>query len=437
MDRVTVIVPNWQRDPTLTLTGLSLQRFRPFETVLVSDTPPPARFATQVRWIEIGEANLSAARNAGVQAAGGDLLAFIDDDAVPEPDWLGALVSGIGQAALAGGPVIGPTGVRLQWDRHAFNRFGEDVPETASDAVATKVNGTNMILRRAALAQIGGFDERFAYFLEETDVAMRLHKAGHSIGWVPGALVHHGFAKSGHRTARRVPEDLRVKGRSIACFLFSHAPEAEWPSASIRYQERELRRLMRFHRLGLIDGGRIGHLMDGLRAGLSAAILAPMIPRIAPAPAPQNAQADTPPPSDLRVVIVPTLLTRRRAWDDARHLRSLGAEVTLMEYRYSPRPLRVTLTDDGIWRHLGGTLNLGGEGGLPPLRLRHAASRDMRRVAASRQFTHVLGYDLAKNRHIWRFPRNEARLERVFDMTSVVWDGRTWPAAHGPIEQDQ
>lgn len=426
MQPVTVIVPNWKRDPTLTLTGLAQQRFTPFDVVLVSDAPPPAAFADRVTWVRVTEANLSAARNAGIAAAQGELVVFIDDDAVPEPGWLGALVEGMGEAALAGGPVIGPTGVRLQWDRHGFNRMGEDVAADAPDAIAPKVNGTNMILRRDALQTVGGFDTRFPYFLDETDMVLRLHDAGFGIAWVPDALVHHGFAASGHRTARRVPEDLSVKGRSLARFLTTHAPDHAHSAAIARFEQAEHRRLLRFHRLGLINGARITHLIEGLRDAVRESVPRPDIPEI-PSLGAAQVSSFSHAPMECRVVIVPTILTRRRAWADAEFLRAQGVEVTVMEFRYSPRPLRVRLTETGIWHHLGGTLNRGRMGGFPPIRVRHSAIKEMRRVACGRDFTHVIGYGLTKNCHIWRIEGNQDNIHRVFDVKYVFWDGSEWP----------
>ncbi|MEL7214831.1 MAG: glycosyltransferase family A protein, partial [Pseudomonadota bacterium] len=98
---VSVILLNWQRPHSvhLTLAGLRQQRFEPFEIVVVGDRAHPPEGAEDVVWVQADEPNVAAARNLGIAAASGDILAFIDDDAVPEPGWLSQLVSALNRGA--------------------------------------------------------------------------------------------------------------------------------------------------------------------------------------------------------------------------------------------------------------------------------------------------------------------------------------------------
>jgi len=77
------------------------------------------------------------------------------------------------------------------------------------------------------LVAIGGFDPAFRYFLDETDVNMRLAKAGHATAIVPLAEVHHGFAASRFRRDDRVPRDLSQIGASWTVFQRKHIAEAD------------------------------------------------------------------------------------------------------------------------------------------------------------------------------------------------------------------
>ena len=102
-------------------------------------------------------------------------MAFIDDDAVPEPTWLTHLIGPFadGQIAAAGGYVIGRNGISFQWKGRTVNVDAqtEDLPLPSDDPVvfdgtpvrAIKTEGTNMAVRRNVLAALGGFDSAFHF----------------------------------------------------------------------------------------------------------------------------------------------------------------------------------------------------------------------------------------------------------------------------------
>ena len=99
---------------------------------------------------------------------------------MPEPTWLERLVEPFQDAdtGAAGGLVRGRNGVSVQWGFQEVDGYGNDWPVPASGAAffgaptpgrVLKTVGTNCAFRRAALAAIGGFDEAYRFFLEETD----------------------------------------------------------------------------------------------------------------------------------------------------------------------------------------------------------------------------------------------------------------------------
>jgi len=158
--------------------------------------------------------NLAISRNIGVALAAGDIVAFIDDDAVPEPEWLRDLAAAYEAPGIdaAGGFVHDHTGVAYQWRYATTNRLGEakvdwdraapelNVPGTPS---FSSLLGTNCSFRRQALIDLGGFDEEYEYYLEETDLCCRLVDRGGKIAQVAGAIVHHQLAPGGRRTEER------------------------------------------------------------------------------------------------------------------------------------------------------------------------------------------------------------------------------------------
>ena len=111
---VVVVSRGRVADLPLCLIGLSQLDYPSFEIVLVADPEGIAAvqvldFVDQVKQVTFDEPNISAARNLGIAQAAGDIVAFIDDDAVAEPTWLTHLMKGFEQpeVACAGGFVIG------------------------------------------------------------------------------------------------------------------------------------------------------------------------------------------------------------------------------------------------------------------------------------------------------------------------------------------
>lgn len=146
--------------------------------------------------------NLSISRNIGVAMAAGDIVAFIDDDAIPEPAWLSDLAAAFADpsVACAGGVNLDRSGRGVQYGYATCDRLARTTCTRSApaddlceiDAVEFPyVQGTNAAVRRDDLEAIGGFDEEFDFYLDETDVCCRLVDAGRRIRQVPGAFVCH------------------------------------------------------------------------------------------------------------------------------------------------------------------------------------------------------------------------------------------------------
>ena len=149
------------------------RRSRSFEVIVVNGpstdgTGGAARVARRARsgTLDNPERNLSRSRNLGIAAAAGELVAFLDDDAVPEPRWLEELVAPFAdeRVAGAGGLVLDHTGVRVQWRHLVVSRAGDhDFDQLAAARPRSScrgadpflyVAGGNSAFRRAALVEI-------------------------------------------------------------------------------------------------------------------------------------------------------------------------------------------------------------------------------------------------------------------------------------------
>ena len=116
----------------------------------------------------------------------------MDDDARPDESWLTHLVRVLESTdhAAVGGPNIPPPGDGLVADCVA-NAPGGPIHILLSDTEAEHIPGCNMAFRKASLLEIGGFDPQFRVAGDDVDICWRLHNAGETIGFSPGAVVHH------------------------------------------------------------------------------------------------------------------------------------------------------------------------------------------------------------------------------------------------------
>jgi hypothetical protein len=196
--KASVIVPAYNAAATLgdCLASLSTLNYPNYETILVDDgsTDSTAQIAEQggVRTIRLEHRGLAAARNAGVEAASGDIVAFIDADARADRDWLYHLVETITRrdAAAASGPNFAPT---PRSARAAAMAAAPGLPREvrAGDDRLAQLCGCNMALSKAALKKIRGFDPPFTTAGDDVDLSWRLTASGETLVYAPGAVVIH------------------------------------------------------------------------------------------------------------------------------------------------------------------------------------------------------------------------------------------------------
>lgn len=196
--KVSVVICTYNGSKTLreTLEAVKRLDYPGFETIVVNDgsRDASAQIAGEypVRLITTENRGLSAARNSGLAAATGEIVAYLDDDAHPDPQWLKYLAATLKNSdhVGVGGPNIAPPGDGFRADCIA-HAPGGPIHVLLTDTVAEHLPGCNMAFRREALRSIGGFDEQFRIAGDDVDVCWRLQEKGWTLGFSPSAVVWH------------------------------------------------------------------------------------------------------------------------------------------------------------------------------------------------------------------------------------------------------
>jgi len=189
-----------------------------------------------------------AACNQGLALAGGRFVMLLNPDAEPRPGAIAALLAFLSSAPHVGAvgplivregdepgltyghfpslstalwPLVGPLAGRLPGGVH-LPALGVVPPPPGPGAGPREVDyvsGAAMTLRRAALDQVGGFDERFFLYFEETDLCRRLRGSGWRVVYLPAAIVEH---REGASRDKRSAPALAEYYRSFDRYLRKH-----------------------------------------------------------------------------------------------------------------------------------------------------------------------------------------------------------------------
>jgi GT2 family glycosyltransferase len=196
--RISVVVCTHNGSATIAdcLDALSRLDYPDYEVIVVDDgsADGTASIAAEfdVRLISTENEGLSSARNTGLQAATGQIIAFTDDDASPDRDWLRYLAHSFATSHHmgVGGPNLEPPDSHLI-ERAVGRAPGGPIHVLLTDDVAEHVPGCNMAFRRDALDALGGFDPQFRIAGDDVDVCWRFQERGWTIGFSASAVVLH------------------------------------------------------------------------------------------------------------------------------------------------------------------------------------------------------------------------------------------------------
>jgi GT2 family glycosyltransferase len=196
--RISVVLCSYNGERTIRdcFEGLLRLDYPNYEVIVVNDgsTDTTASIAHEYPFRVISTENrgLSSARNLGLEAATGEIVAYTDDDAHPDPQWLKYLAATFMNTSHAGvgGPNIAPRDDGLIAECVA-NAPGGPIHVLLNDSEAEHIPGCNMAFRKAALQEIGGFDPQYRAAGDDVDVCWRIQQKGWTLGISPAAVVWH------------------------------------------------------------------------------------------------------------------------------------------------------------------------------------------------------------------------------------------------------
>jgi len=196
--RISVVVCAYNSEGTLRncFDGLRELHYPDYEVVVVNDgsTDRTDEITEEYgfRLISTENQGLANARNEGLHAATGEIVAYIDADARPDPHWLAHLATGFMKSSHAGigGPNIPPP-EDGEVAECVANAPGGPIHVLLSDEIAEHIPGCNMAFWRSSLLAIGGFDPQYCVAGDDVDICWRLQQQGWTVGFSPGAVVWH------------------------------------------------------------------------------------------------------------------------------------------------------------------------------------------------------------------------------------------------------
>lgn len=243
---VCIITRNRLESLALAISSVEKQRKKACEIIVVDNSTSNdtesyiARNYPGIVYIRCGSglAGQPVMRNMAIKVAKGEVIAFIDDDGYPEPEWLDAILECYmdPKVGAAGGRIIQGAETRPYvngkcvvgyWDffRGPVGNFNAD---TGGIVEVSHLQGTNMTFRTELLTGVGGFDpylaKGYAAF-EDTDAVLAIHGRGYKVVFNPKAVVAHGLLKREGHIGRKIGEKVSTAysyGRNHAYIVIKH-----------------------------------------------------------------------------------------------------------------------------------------------------------------------------------------------------------------------
>jgi glycosyltransferase involved in cell wall biosynthesis len=230
-----------------TLASVEQSTYRDMEVVIVDASDDDSveqlilgiksRYVFPLIYLTVQQKNISVSRNVGINQSIGDIIFFLDDDAIAPPNWVEDSLRTYDKygecCAGVGGTVRDMTrpGYPFQFHHGITNIYSNTIAIRDANSVNHNcpkgpwfngLMGANSSYRRRCLIEIAGYDEFFEYFLDETDVCLRLIRAGYEI-YYSDVVVDHYPQPSHNRLDQKHLTCWYPLTKNTAYFLVKHS----------------------------------------------------------------------------------------------------------------------------------------------------------------------------------------------------------------------
>lgn len=289
MKKISIVINTYNRASVLdeTLSSLYYLEYPNFEVIVVNGPSTDnteevlEKYKKDIKIANTTKRNLSVSRNIGIAISSGDYVAFIDDDAIPDRFWLNKLLKGFNSPEVAGvgGDVFDITGKTYQARRILSDRLGDSNINYIGNSPAAIPNafkfiatiGVNSIYKRDILLSVGGYDEQYDYFLDETDLCARIIDAGYYINYQKGADVYHKFAPSFMRGEKKIPIDYSsiIKNIIYYCYQYKNLIEEKIIQNKIKNVYKDVNSSIKYHyKHNMISKSEYASSLESVQIGL-------------------------------------------------------------------------------------------------------------------------------------------------------------------------
>jgi glycosyltransferase involved in cell wall biosynthesis/GT2 family glycosyltransferase len=235
-----------------------------------------------IRIYQNDQRNLSWSRNMGLKVSKCEFIAYIDDDAIPEPNWLKNILLPFSNSkiGLVGGWTRFQSSMKFQHQNQVVTEslrvrpLGDDEKPGIHEYLSPL--GANFAIRRSVGIELNGFDNYLEWWGDEADFAIRLNQSDCLVVFEPSAIVHHFQATSEFRKTVVGAVNVRTPWRSRAYLMAKHSKSIkflgavlesdfevakqslEWARINNNLESSDLSRLIQDIRDGIREGTRIG-----------------------------------------------------------------------------------------------------------------------------------------------------------------------------------
>ncbi len=254
-----IVIVNYRTPELARQAARSARAAAPGASIVVVDTDPAPEFADLIRTDGAAELlplpenrGYGAALNAGLRDAAAPYVLVMNADVRVAPNVTGQL-----QARFEGFPRLGvvaprllspdgtvqpscrrfPTHRSLLWSRGSPLRFlrghtdrSYRLPEPSAFTLTDVVAGACMAIRRDVWNELGGMDERFFLYAEDTDFCHRAKRAGWLVGYDPSVTVAHAWGASTSQSRR---QSHRIHAESLSLYFHKHHPGSRFANAVV------------------------------------------------------------------------------------------------------------------------------------------------------------------------------------------------------------